>query len=107
MTVRGRLPFLALVAIGVIMGAVLGRLIFRAWDVERSALQPYKSGFLAWASADSESGDGVVSINYISQPTIIKGESRFTYWTGGLSKGKRPMSPPTRGPATASLTSAH
>lgn len=93
MTVEVRLSFLALVAIGALMGAMLGSMLFRTLRSDRSDLQPYTSNFLAGGKNAVESG--ALSVNYISQPTIFDDGVRFSYWTGGLSTGKQPLTPPT------------
>jgi hypothetical protein len=77
---------------------VLWNLLFEAWQSDRSALQPYESGVLGRTPADS---GAPVTVNYVSQPVMSRDGPGFTYWTGGLSRGKRPLSPPTRVAAVA------
>lgn len=96
---RRRRSFIGLIAIGALLGAAFGVFLFRAWPSGRSALQPYDSGWGARMSIID--GAASVSINFINEPTLIDGGPRFTYWTGGFSRGKQPVSPPTRVVASA------
>lgn len=85
-------------AIVLALGIATGVLIQQASRPPyRSALQPHDSGF----AEKTQMVTGPISINYISNVTLSRSGSRFTYWTGAMARGKRPITPPTTVVATA------